>query len=140
MALHTFSMSLMTFPAVGFFHIIPDATLESNWHYRGARQDYLDLHVVGDRNVVIVCGNRFSSWYCSDKPNLIHQRKAGFILSLGVQDDDRFPALPQIGDDPLEQMRLALAGVSQDQDVGVGLVIGAAVKVRQDVAAEFVPA
>ena len=36
-------------------------------------------------------------------------------------------------------MGLALAGVAQDQDIGVGFVIGAPVKVREDVGAKLVP-
>ena len=47
---------------------------------------------------------------------------------------------PKVGNNALEQMGLALAGVAQNQDIGVGLVIGPAVEVGEDIGAELVPA
>ena len=61
------------------------------------------------------------------------------VLLLRVQNDEGFPGLAQIGEDAFEQMGLALAGVAQNQHVGVGLVIGAAVKVRKNICAKLIP-
>ena len=61
------------------------------------------------------------------------------VLLLRVQNDEGFPGFPQIGEDAFEQMGLALAGVAQNQHVGVGLVIRTAVKVRENVGAELIP-
>jgi hypothetical protein len=47
---------------------------------------------------------------------------------------------PQAAQDQLQQIALALAGVAENENVGVGLVVGAAVEIDEDIAAEFVPA
>ena len=61
-------------------------------------------------------------------------------LIFRVQADHGLPGFQQIGDQQLQQEALALTGVAQDEDAGVGLVVRAAVKVNDDIAAEFVPA
>lgn len=62
------------------------------------------------------------------------------ILRFGVQSNDPFPGLPQVGQQQLHEIALALAGVAQDQDVAVGLVLAAPVEVRQNIGSEFVSA
>ena len=61
------------------------------------------------------------------------------ILGLGVQADDRLARLSDIGQNQLEQIALALAAVTEDQDVAGGLVLGAAVKIHEDVRTVLVP-
>ena len=61
------------------------------------------------------------------------------VLLFRVQDNERFSGLSQIGEDAFEQMGFSLAGVAQDQDVGVGLVIGSPVEVRENVGAKLIP-
>ena len=61
------------------------------------------------------------------------------ILGLGVQADDCLAGFTDIGQNQLEQIALALAAVTENQDVARGLVLGAAVKVHEDVRAVLVP-
>ena len=61
------------------------------------------------------------------------------IFRFCVQRDDPFPGFPQVGQDQLHQEGFALAGVSEDQNIAVGLILAAAVKIREDVGAELVP-
>ena len=61
------------------------------------------------------------------------------ILPLRIQADDVHARLPQVAQDQLQQIGLALAGVAKDQDGAVGLVLRPLVKVHQDIAAELVP-
>ena len=61
-------------------------------------------------------------------------------LLLRVQTHHRFPGLQHVADQQLEQITLALAGVAQNQHIGVGAVAGAAVRVHDDVGAVLVPA
>ncbi len=62
------------------------------------------------------------------------------ILHLRVQADDVHARLPQVAQDQLQQIGLALAGVAKDQDGTVGLVLRPLVEVHQDIAAELVTA
>ncbi|MPM31385.1 hypothetical protein SDC9_77940 [bioreactor metagenome] len=48
--------------------------------------------------------------------------------------------LPQIAEYELQQVAFALAAIAQDQDIGIGFVLVALIKIRDDIAAEFVPA
>ena len=61
------------------------------------------------------------------------------ILGLGVQADDCLARLSDIGQNQLEQIALTLAAVAEDQDVACGLILGAAVKVHEDIRAVLVP-
>ena len=61
------------------------------------------------------------------------------ILTLRVHDQHPFPGLPEIGQQQLHQVGLALAGVAQDQDIAVGFVIPPTVQVYQNVGAVLVP-
>ena len=60
------------------------------------------------------------------------------ILGLGVQADDCLTRLSDVGQNKLEQIALALAAVAEDQDVACGLILGAAVKVHEDIRAVLV--
>ena len=51
------------------------------------------------------------------------------ILSLRVHDQHPLSGFPEIGQQQLHQVGLALAGVAQDQDIAVGFVIPTAVQV-----------
>ena len=59
---------------------------------------------------------------------------------LRVQADGGLAAFQNVAQQELEQVALALAAVAQDEDVGCGLVIGAAVQIHDDVGAVPVPA
>ena len=59
---------------------------------------------------------------------------------LCIQADSGFAALQNIAQQELEEVALALAAVAQNQDVGRGLVISAAVQIHDDVGAVPVPA
>ena len=60
-------------------------------------------------------------------------------LMLRVQADHGLARLQQIDRQELQQVALSLAGVPQDEDVGVGLVLRPPVQVHNDAAAEAVP-
>ena len=59
---------------------------------------------------------------------------------LGVQRDHAFARLPHIAEQELQKITLALSGVAEDEDAGVGLVRSTVVEVHDDVGAEAVPA
>ena len=62
------------------------------------------------------------------------------IFRFRVEADHTLPGLTDVGQHELHQVALALTGVAKDQDVRVGLVLGAAVEVNNNVAAIFVAA
>lgn len=62
------------------------------------------------------------------------------VFGFGIHKDDGLAGLPQIGDNALEQIGFPLPGIAQDEDIGVGLVISPAVKVRENIGAELIPA
>ena len=62
------------------------------------------------------------------------------ILHFRIQADDPLAGLPEIAQQKLEQITLALTAVAKNQDVGVGLVRSTAVEVHQNVRAELVTA
>ena len=55
-------------------------------------------------------------------------------LMLRVQADDRLAGLQQVFQQELQQEALALAGVAEDEDAAVGLVLATAVEIHNDVA------
>ena len=59
---------------------------------------------------------------------------------LCVQADGGLAAFQNVAQQELEQVTLALAAVAQDEDVGRGLVISAAVQIHDDIGAVPVPA
>ena len=58
---------------------------------------------------------------------------------LGIQCDNGFPGLQQIEDEELHQIAFALAGVTENEDVGGGLILVTLVEVHEDIAAVLVP-
>ena len=69
-------------------------------------------------------------------------QRAGQILvfMLHIQADHTLAGLPQVGQQELQQMGLALAGVAQNQGIAVGLVIASAVQVNQDIGTVLITA
>ena len=61
------------------------------------------------------------------------------LLMLGIQRDNGFARLQQIEDEELHQIAFALAGVTEDEDVGGGLILVTLVEVHEDIAAVLVP-
>ena len=59
---------------------------------------------------------------------------------LRIQTDDRLAGLQQVFQQELQQEALALAGVAEDEDAAVGLVLSTAVEVHDDVASVAIPA
>ena len=57
-----------------------------------------------------------------------------------IEGDHALTALQDVADEQLEQIALALAGVTQDEGAASGLVLGPALHVHQDIGAELVPA
>ena len=62
------------------------------------------------------------------------------VFMLHIQTDHTLAGLPQVRQQELQQMGLALAGVTKDQGVAVGLVIASAVQVDQDVGTVLITA
>ena len=62
------------------------------------------------------------------------------ILLFRVKAEDGFAGHSRVGKNELEKIRLTLSGVTEDEDVGVRLVIASAVKVHDDVCAELISA
>ena len=58
---------------------------------------------------------------------------------LGIQCDNGFPGLQQIEDEELHQIAFPLAGVTENEDVGRGLILVTLIEVHEDVAAVLVP-
>ena len=63
----------------------------------------------------------------------------GLHFALRIHAKDPLPGFPEIGDQQLQQVAFAHAGVAQDQGISRGLVIGPAVQIHDDVRAELVP-
>ncbi|MPM17547.1 hypothetical protein SDC9_63943 [bioreactor metagenome] len=61
------------------------------------------------------------------------------ILMLGIKANHVFSRFEDIAEDELQKIALALAAVAEDENIGVGLVIIALVKIRDDVAPKFIP-
>ena len=61
------------------------------------------------------------------------------LLMLGIQRDNGFAGLQQIEDEELHQIAFALAGVTENEDVGGGLILVTLVEVHEDIAAVLVP-
>ena len=61
------------------------------------------------------------------------------LLMLGIQRDNGFARLQQIEDEELHQIAFALAGVTENEDVGGGLILVTLVEVHEDIAAVLVP-
>ena len=61
------------------------------------------------------------------------------IFGLGIQTNHRFSGLPEVGQKELEQIALALAGVTQNEDIAGGLILASAVKIHQNVGAILIP-
>ena len=57
------------------------------------------------------------------------------ILTFGIKANNTLAGLPDVGQNQLEQIALALTGIAQDQDVGCGLIFRAAVEVHEDIGA-----
>ena len=61
------------------------------------------------------------------------------LLMLGIQRDNGFPGLQQIEDQELHQIGFSLAGVTENENVGRGLILITLVEVHEDVAAVLIP-
>ncbi len=61
------------------------------------------------------------------------------VLHFRIKGTHIHAGFPQIAEDELEKIRLSLTAVAENEDVGVGLVIGSLVEVHQHVAAELIP-
>ena len=59
-------------------------------------------------------------------------------LMLRVQRDHGLTSLQQVADEQLHEITFALSAVSEDKDIGGGLIAVAAVKIHHDIAAVFV--
>ena len=57
---------------------------------------------------------------------------------LGVKTDNRFSRHPSVGQNQFEQIGFALTGVAENENIGIGFVIGTLIKVRYDVGTEFI--
>ncbi len=61
------------------------------------------------------------------------------VLHFRIKGAHIHAGFPEVTQDELQKVRFALTAVAQDEDVGVGLVIGTAVEIHQHVAAELIP-
>ena len=61
------------------------------------------------------------------------------VFHLRIEGAHPHPGLPEVGQQELQQVGFALPAVAEDQDAGVGLIVGTAVEIHQHVAAVFVP-
>ena len=62
------------------------------------------------------------------------------VFLLRVKADDRLAGHSRVGKNKLEKIRLTLSGVTEDEDVGVCLVIASSVEVYDDVRAKLISA
>ena len=62
------------------------------------------------------------------------------VLAFGIEADDPLAGLTEIREDELEEIALTLTGVTEDEDVGCGLIFGSAVEVHEDVRAVLISA
>ena len=61
------------------------------------------------------------------------------VLHFWIERSDIHARFPQIAQNELEKIRLSLTAVAENEDVGVGLVIGSLVEVHQHIAAKLIP-
>ena len=62
------------------------------------------------------------------------------VLAFGIEADDPLAGLTQVRENELEEITLALTGVTEDEDIGCGLILGTAVEVHEDVRAVLISA
>ena len=55
------------------------------------------------------------------------------VLRFGIEADDSFARLTNVGENEFQKITLALTGIAENEDIACGLVLGTAVKIDQNI-------